>query len=188
VTKLKSIAASATLVIALAANHAQAQLSSTAQYEYECYELLIRPSCEILSTERQMFNDAMASWDKLVPMLYVEPTQLIWDNNKHMTLLLIFDNNVVKKVSDMIDANGRLFFQPGNSLEQIKKNILAYLMGTKLSAEAIQLLMQIDNGNKDRVSKKLLATMLGNGMEPAKVRMMLNEPTPARRDEPFKPM
>jgi hypothetical protein len=124
-----------------------------------------------------MVDRAVKQWSKLVPMLYIEPTQTIWDNNKTIALTGVENANARDRVNRVIDAyNNQFLYGANGDVNKVRKNILLYLMGTDLSAEAIQLLVQIGNSNLDPVRKRALAVGLGAGTEPAKIRMLMTMP------------
>jgi hypothetical protein len=101
------------------------------------------------------------------------------DSIKTAALALVGNDvaNVRDRVNRAIDAyNNQFLHGADGDVNRVRKNILLYLMGTEMSAEAIQLLVQIGNSNLDHVRKKALAVGLGAGTEPAKIRMLMTMP------------
>ena len=179
--KLTPILAAALALVAVPAM-AQ-QFPSDGNLTFECDRLLIRNSCEILRMEQEMTTRAVKRWSQYVPMLYIDPTQTVWNGIKEMALAPLGDAaatvNVRDRVNRALDAyNNQFLYDANGDINKLRKNILMYLMGTDMSAEAIQLLVQIDNSNLNLVGKKALAMGLGTGTEPAKIRMLMTMPPP----------
>ena len=94
----------------------------------------------------------MSSWEKLLGLLYSEPTQTVWDSNKNIAIALS-TYLVREQVSRAIDAQGMVFLANTNrDPDLVRKQILWYLIMSGWDKERIDLL----NGLKSKVDPRLL--------------------------------
>jgi hypothetical protein len=107
---------------------------------------------EMMKAEDQQMKLAMSSWEKNLGLLYVEPTQRVWDLNKQMAMILSTDL-IREQFSKAIDAQGVAFLVDANgNPEIVRKHILWYLISNGLDKERVELLQGLNN----KIDPKLL--------------------------------
>jgi hypothetical protein len=135
-----------------------------------------------ISAERQkMILAGEEHWDKEALMLYLEPTQWRWDITKKLALDMTADyGDVHRVVGKMIDDKLDIItYNTNGDITRLRYNIFNYLLGTKISMESLNLLVEITNNSRlNQLQKRILVTMLGHGYEAEKVRFMMNNPPP----------
>ena len=78
------------------------ELRSRLQYSVEMFQL-----------KDELTKSVMASWNKNIGLLYITPTQKVWELNKNFALSFLTDT-VLEQVSRTIDAQGALFLLGAN--------------------------------------------------------------------------
>jgi hypothetical protein len=107
---------------------------------------------EINNRLNYRLNMSISSWEQTIGLLYVTPTQRVWDSNKNIAMTL--STPLVRdQLSKAIDAFGVLFLTNTNGdAELVRKNILWHLIATGWDKERIAFL----SGLKEQIDPKLL--------------------------------
>jgi hypothetical protein len=100
---------------------------------------------QMMEAEDSQLKNTILSWQKLIGLLYAEPTQSVWNSNKKIALSLSTDL-VREQASKAIDAQGALFlFNSNGNPELVRKNILIYLISNGWERERITYLQSLRN-------------------------------------------
>lgn len=97
----------------------------------------------IMEAEDEQMKNTMSSWNKTLGMLYLRPTQTVWEANQNMAKALSADF-VWSQASRAIDAEGSLFLADTNGdPNKVRKHIIQYLQMTGMDEERIQILQNL---------------------------------------------
>jgi len=107
----------------------------------------------MMEAEDEQMKSTMSSWNKTLGMLYVRPTQTVWDANKNITKALSTDL-VWQQASKAIDAEGNLFLADTNGdPDRVRGNIIQYLVMSGMDDARIEILKRLQT---EKIDPKLL--------------------------------
>lgn len=87
---------------------------------------------EMIKAEDEQMKIAWSSWERDLGLLYVEPTQRVWDLNKHTAMILATDL-IRERLSKTINAQGVLFLTNAHGdPDVVRKHILWYLISNNV--------------------------------------------------------
>ena len=107
----------------------------------------------MMEAEDKQMTLTMSSWNKMLGLLYVQPTQKVWESCKNVAKAGSTDL-VWPQASKAIDAQGVVFLADNNGdPDVVRKHILWYLIANGLDKERAEMLEGL---NTNKIDPKLL--------------------------------